>query len=488
MITVATVATAVGLAWVSLGAAATAATPTCFGKRATIVGTAKSDHLSGTPRADVIEGLGGNDTINGLGGNDLICGGPGNDRLNGGAGRDRIDGGPGTNTCVGETRVHCGVAPPPPGPGGGGVGDTGGDGGPCGIARSSFSSFGEGQVDAQYFVPPAGTTRGLMLFVDFPDAPGSGSTTGIANSMIGPAHEWYRDASYGRLDLQVATVDRWFRMPQAASAYANGYGLVDDVQKYIADALAAADAAVDFSKYDFVYIVPPAGAAITRSEAGIPWAGYHGPIADGKELRFGVPFGSDVEKYSTYAWTILAHETGHLFGLPDLYDTSSGTYPDWERWVGAWDPMSDNWLGQELNAWHRYKLGWLESNQVACIKTAGTSDVVVTPVELSGGVKAIVVPNGSSDIVAEVRRPIGYDAKICSSGVLVYTVDQFAISGQGPIRITPAHPDTDSNRVLACGALADAPFDVGGVAEVAGVRFEILSTDGSAYTIRVTRP
>jgi uncharacterized delta-60 repeat protein len=69
----------------------------CDGRRATIVGTRRSETLEGTQHRDVIQALGGNDRIFGLGGNDLICGWGGNDRLVGGKGRDRLLGGPGRN-------------------------------------------------------------------------------------------------------------------------------------------------------------------------------------------------------------------------------------------------------------------------------------------------------------------------------------------------------------------------------------------------------
>jgi Ca2+-binding RTX toxin-like protein len=68
--------------------AASAATRTCDGQTATIVGTSGNDHLTGTSGNDVIVGLGGNDVINGRGGNDTICGGAGNDTISGGAGDD----------------------------------------------------------------------------------------------------------------------------------------------------------------------------------------------------------------------------------------------------------------------------------------------------------------------------------------------------------------------------------------------------------------
>jgi Ca2+-binding RTX toxin-like protein len=75
------------------GVPAYAATATCHGAKATIVGTPSSDVLRGTPGRDVINGLGGSDTIDGRGGDDLVCGGIGADYLFGGAGKDRLYGG-----------------------------------------------------------------------------------------------------------------------------------------------------------------------------------------------------------------------------------------------------------------------------------------------------------------------------------------------------------------------------------------------------------
>jgi len=66
--------------------------PRCAGKRATIVGSQRSDRLKGTRRADVIVALGGNDRIAAGRGNDVICAGKGNDRIDGGLGNDRLYG------------------------------------------------------------------------------------------------------------------------------------------------------------------------------------------------------------------------------------------------------------------------------------------------------------------------------------------------------------------------------------------------------------
>jgi Ca2+-binding RTX toxin-like protein len=76
-----------------LAVPAAAATPTCHGRTATIVGTGSGDFLTGTSGPDVIVGRGGDDAIKGLGGDDLVCAGPGADIVLGGPGDDRLHGG-----------------------------------------------------------------------------------------------------------------------------------------------------------------------------------------------------------------------------------------------------------------------------------------------------------------------------------------------------------------------------------------------------------
>ena len=67
------------LAVSGVAAPAHSAVPTCFGVRATYVGTSGPDQFAGSSGRDVIVGLGGDDVLYGMGGNDLICGGPGMD-------------------------------------------------------------------------------------------------------------------------------------------------------------------------------------------------------------------------------------------------------------------------------------------------------------------------------------------------------------------------------------------------------------------------
>ena len=94
----------VGLGLTALAApTAEAATYTCNGYQATIVGTNGSNDIEGTRGRDVIVALAGHDEIDGNGGNDIICAGAGNYEVDGGSGNDRIDGGSGHDDLEGSS-------------------------------------------------------------------------------------------------------------------------------------------------------------------------------------------------------------------------------------------------------------------------------------------------------------------------------------------------------------------------------------------------
>ena len=77
----AVVLAAIGALFALPTGAAAKGKPSCFGFKATIVGTKHSDHIKGTRHRDVIVARGGNDVIDGNKGPDIVCGGPGNDKI-----------------------------------------------------------------------------------------------------------------------------------------------------------------------------------------------------------------------------------------------------------------------------------------------------------------------------------------------------------------------------------------------------------------------
>jgi beta-glucanase (GH16 family) len=84
-----------------LGAPGAAASQTCFGHKATIVGTNGDDHLVGTAARDIIVAGRGHDRVRARRGNDLVCGGPGFDELFLGRGADKANAGRGADSVEG---------------------------------------------------------------------------------------------------------------------------------------------------------------------------------------------------------------------------------------------------------------------------------------------------------------------------------------------------------------------------------------------------
>jgi M6 family metalloprotease-like protein len=119
---------------------------------------------------------------------------------------------------------------------------------------------------------------------------------------------------------------------------------------------------------------------------------------------------------------VFAHEFGHIFGLPDLYDTDQSS-----EGVGDWCLMaSGNYLGgsakpSHMCAWVKKELGW------------------VTPINITSPQVPLSVPNveenpivyrmwrdgtiGNQYFLVENRQQHKFDTYIHNSGFLIYHVD-----------------------------------------------------------------
>jgi M6 family metalloprotease-like protein len=310
--------------------------------------------------------------------------------------------------------------------------------GPC-SPSPAVAGATEGASIPDTVARPAGVLRAAQVLVDFPDAPAQYPVSQHLG-VFGPADDWFKAVSYGRLSLSVTSTSRWLRLPLRSAEYQSA------AEQLLADAVAAADDEIDFSKIDVVYIVPTEGADYSLTFAVLNGFGVH---ADGVAIKFWVPFGNGFGRNSTYPGG-LVHETGHLLGLPDLYQVRRF------RTFHFWDVMTDRWPS-ELLAWHRWKLGWLDTDQIVCIVKPSTTTVTLTPIEKAGGPKAVIVHHGRQILVAEVRQRIGYDAGRCDQGVLIYAVDTTPFK-RGPVKLYAAHPEPPRT---ACGPAWQPLFDLG---------------------------
>ncbi|MFC0844261.1 hypothetical protein ACFH04_11170 [Streptomyces noboritoensis] len=76
-----------------------------------------------------------------------------------------------------------------------------------------------------------------------------------------------RAASYGRSRLALTPLHRWIRMPAASTSYDFARGITfEEHERYVRDAVTAADPYADFSRYDMVYIVP------TKAATAVPFS------------------------------------------------------------------------------------------------------------------------------------------------------------------------------------------------------------------------
>ena len=118
----------------------------------------------------------------------------------------------------------------------------------------------------------------------------------------------------------------------------------------------------------------------------------------------------------------------------------------------------------------------------------------ITPLERSGGLKAVVVPTGLSSVyVIEARKRIGEDDWLCDDGVLIYSVNSSIRSGNGPVQVRAAQRDRSIDAANRCGPLYNAPYDSarGEVArftdDAAGLTVQVLSSSAKGYRVHVTR-
>ncbi|MFG2528036.1 M6 family metalloprotease domain-containing protein [Streptomyces sp. NPDC048516] len=336
----------------------------------------------------------------------------------------------------------------------------------------------------------------VMIFLSFPDARPSAAPQELSRAYFPATSGFFDRASYGRFRLREHIQRHWVRMPRPSVSY----GIRRDWDAgrrsdYLRDAVAAADPSIDFGRYDVVYFVADPDAPGVDSDA-TKVVNLEQPMrADDRDLRRFVT----VFEQSPPDRNVLAHETGHVFDLPDLYHRPRSGKGDWDTYVGDWDLMGSQFgLAPDPFAWHKWKLGWIADSQVDCVDL--TSPALHSLRTLSAPAeprsqrrpRLLVVRTGPDSALAiEARGAMGNDRSLCTEGVLVYRVRSETPSGSGPVQVLDGHPGTS-----ACGGtsvyppLADAPLGVGESMDDArdGVRVQVAgrTTDGD-WAVKVGR-
>lgn len=289
------------------------------------------------------------------------------------------------------------------------------------------------------------TLKPIVICVDFDDNQYTYETNKFDTLLFsqgfvfptGSMRDYYLENSYGKLEV-MGGVTGWYRMPEDYSYYVWGnYGIGSwphNSQKLAEDALNAADPYVDFSDYDYdedgwvdALIIVHAG--LGAEETGDPddiWS--HKWNLSTTWTRDGVKL-SDYDMNPETRYTglvdmgVFGHEFGHILGLPDLYDVDNSS-----EGLGRWSIMATgSWNNNgrtpaHLDAWCKYKLGWIDIDTL----TVNLTHVAIPQVETSPKAYRLWTSGGggSQYFLVENRQKTGFDKSLPEEGLLIYHVDE----------------------------------------------------------------
>ncbi|MFC1628842.1 M6 family metalloprotease domain-containing protein, partial [Gemmatimonadota bacterium] len=152
--------------------------------------------------------------------------------------------------------------------------------------------------------------------------------------------------------------------------------------------------------------------------------------------------GDDLQGIGVYA-----HELGHAFGLPDMYDTDATESGGDSEGVGHWALMSSgNWNKQwspaHMSAWSKIDLGW-----IAPLELTDTDAFSLDIPNVNENAFAVKVHTGQMAAgeyyLIENRQAIGFDTYLWSPGLLIYHINEANGTNQDPLNLRWALEQAD---------------------------------------------
>jgi M6 family metalloprotease-like protein len=172
-----------------------------------------------------------------------------------------------------------------------------------------------------------------------------------------------------------------------------------------------------------------------------PRAGYAGEFLKIEDYTIQSAVGGDNACAGAQIMPIgtVAHETGHAFGLPDLYDTDISS-PTPTEGIGEWGLMGSGnyarpYSPSRFEAWSLVELGWVKVDTLA-----GSRTVRLGPVTSSDTVFYVPLPNSSEYLLLENRQGLESDSAQMnpafgthqkSPGLLIWHIDQAKVDQEG---------------------------------------------------------
>ncbi len=260
-------------------------------------------------------------------------------------------------------------------------------------------------------------------------------------------HSFYLENSYGQTDIGGTVSGQWFVSDETMSYYGeDSSGGIDDANGPIycltAEAVVMSDPFIDFSQFDADgdgvvdhLVVIHSGLGQEKStNPNLIWS-HRWAVIDARNcglstrslVRDGVQIYGYYMASESSPMGVFAHELGHDFGLPDLYDTTGSTLG-----IGVWGVMgTGSWNGNpegtspaHFTAWTKAKLGWLDLTEVTSALLGATIPQVETSAE-AFRLPIKVSPGGDEEyFIVENRQRVGFDAGLPGEGLLIWHVDE----------------------------------------------------------------
>jgi len=246
----------------------------------------------------------------------------------------------------------------------------------------------------------------------------SGKASVTGQTVYGSLNDYYQEQSCGALRIE-GKVFEWVEVGKKRADYMPGTSQTEK-NAYIAEALgrvAERDGKDVLKDFDGLFLMY-AGDRVNTNRGGLYWPHRGNANVQGKRWPyFIVPEGGQ----RMGSISVIAHEFGHMLGLPDLYARPEN--PGSEG-LGGWCAMSqENRSGkpQHFGAWCKEQLGWLKPT---VIDPTVKQRLLLSPIEGSTKecFKVLVRPDGSEYLLLENRRKVGFDQDLAAEGLLIWRV------------------------------------------------------------------
>lgn len=308
---------------------------------------------------------------------------------------------------------------------------------------------------------PSGSIRNLVVMVRFADhttrpLPTKEQLAVLFNNNgadpslcpTGSVRDVWSQNSYGKVNI-TSTLTGWIDVPQTEYYSANRLSGRSYILHYaLTSALQLADPSIDFSQFDqdgngYVDMLTFVHSGYGAEHSGTDMYGatsmnriwsHQSTLTDPYISDEGITAEAYVISSSVWGLALanishvgaFAHEIGHLYGLPDLYDTVG----DLGSGLGSWELMANSWgfTGNQmypphLSAWSKVFLNFVQPTLITA-----SGDYTVLASETNPSVYKITAgfPAGEY-LLIENRAAVGFDAQIPGAGGLaIYHIDESA--------------------------------------------------------------